>query len=1180
MGKVLSRITPILLSAFLAAESAVCLPEQVYACEDGAALFECEDFAIDETAQEEEAVEIEEVQLEETETEETEIEETEFEDVELEESETEEADDETDSELTDEEDIDDAAFQGEVTTRDEVFLEGKCGDNLQYQVINHYTTEVNGGHEFTSKKVIMKISGSGEMYDYSKDNLAPWASEWTNVSEITFEEGITSIGDYAFCMAIRGHVVHSPAIKLPSTVKRVGNYAFYGTDLRYVKLPEVMDSVGDCAFANCSLSTYANNEVVFPKTIRYIGKYAFAGAPFKNGIEFNGTEVIDDSAFSGCKISGITFSDSLKKIGSEAFKDVKLSQAELTFPVGLEYIGDRAFYNAKAYKVAFRGDVPETLGKDVFLHFGAGPTGRELVIRYPVEYHKWEEVVNGDYTEWTGREVQFEAYKSILKAHFHDPYGNVIEQIYTTESVLVAPELVLKEGDKLYGWYSDAYNQCVETRWNFETEIKDDVDLYARLETADCRVMFDTGCDAVVPYQIIPGGKTAVMPARPKCDGKIFVRWEDKNAPGKEFDFRTPLYEDTTLVAVWREPGVVTCYGYKSSVEFTGFPVTFPDLKVFLDEEELAYGRDYTVDNHNSINAGIHSFAVKLQGDYSGTIGQLYFINRAVLSDDPDKTNVYFAKTWPVLKYNGKVQKPKPVLKLKSKDGEYTLKEGRDYTLTYPHTDKKYDEYDPDAYEYDPDAFKAPGEYDVVIEGKGNFAGTMTCSVTISKLKDFSKCSVKVLEDCTYTGEAEIPRLLVKYGKKVLKCYVDDEFYGWEEGDYYYELGNCVNTGIGTLYLYPVDTNTYCGVKVVHYNIVGTSIKDAEISGVEDLAYTGQSRIQKNLTVSYDGKVLQGMPRYEFEAGMANPDYPEYPDCKYTYEYINNVKIGTAKLVIKGVNGFSGEVTIPFKITKPYITKLDTIDIQENVRYSYKGAEPEVKLVDGRYRLVEGKDYSVKLSGNKKPGTGKIVIKGKGNYIGTITGTFEITANDLGSSEVTAKDITFRKSAYIKPSDLRIMDDRGNKLRVGKDIAKDITYTYAKDCVVIQKDEKVRRNAGDPVDKKDCLQSGTVVNCTIKGLSNYTGETTVTFRIVDKLIDYAKVTIKDQAYTSIAVVPDKKSIRVTLGKTVLDDDDYEIVGCTNNVRAGKATITLKGKGNYGGTVTATFNITPMKTRRY
>ena len=61
---------------------------------------------------------------------------------------------------------------------------------------------------------------------------------------------------------------------------------------------------------------------------------------------------------------------------------------------------------------------------------------------------------------------------------------------------------------------------------------------------------------------------------------------------------------------------------------------------------------------------------------------------------------------------------------------------------------------------------------------------------------------------------------------------------------------------------------------------------------------------------------------------------------------------------------------------------------------------------------------------------------------------------------------------------------------------------------------------------------------------------------------------------------DKKSIRVTLGKTVLDDDDYEIVGCTNNVRAGKATITLKGKGNYGGTVTAAFNITPMKTRRY
>ncbi|MDC7292348.1 hypothetical protein NXH67_02295 [Butyrivibrio sp. DSM 10294] len=42
--------------------------------------------------------------------------------------------------------------------------------------------------------------------------------------------------------------------------------------------------------------------------------------------------------------------------------------------------------------------------------------------------------------------------------------------------------------------------------------------------------------------------------------------------------------------------------------------------------------------------------------------------------------------------------------------GDFTLKEGRDYTLTYEN--KK-------------SAFKVPGEYKITVNGKGNYRGTL-----------------------------------------------------------------------------------------------------------------------------------------------------------------------------------------------------------------------------------------------------------------------------------------------------------------------------------------------------------------------------------------------------------------------------------------------------------------------
>lgn len=90
---------------------------------------------------------------------------------------------------------------------------------------------------------------------------------------------------------------------------------------------------------------------------------------------------------------------------------------------------------------------------------------------------------------------------------------------------------------------------------------------------------------------------------------------------------------------------------------------------------------------------------------------------------------------------------------------------------------------------------------------------------------------------------------------------------------------------------------------------------------------------------------------------------------------------------------------------------------------------------------------------------------------------------------------------------------------------------------------------------------------------NYSGTKTATFRITQRDISSAQAAkINDVAYTGKANMP--AVVLNDLGKTLVKDTDYT-VSYTNNTNAGTATVTIKGKGNYSGTRTATFKIVPQ-----
>lgn len=88
--------------------------------------------------------------------------------------------------------------------------QGVCGaeeDNISWKLCEDGTLE---------------ILGQGEMKCWNEETDVPWALFQKDIKKIEISEGITSIGDYAFCNCV--NVVET---EIPDSVKKVGMCAFF-----------------------------------------------------------------------------------------------------------------------------------------------------------------------------------------------------------------------------------------------------------------------------------------------------------------------------------------------------------------------------------------------------------------------------------------------------------------------------------------------------------------------------------------------------------------------------------------------------------------------------------------------------------------------------------------------------------------------------------------------------------------------------------------------------------------------------------------------------------------------------------------------------------------------------------------------------------------------------------------
>lgn len=133
----------------------------------------------------------------------------------------------------------------------ETIASGNCGEAL--------TWTLDGSSTLT-------ISGTGEMWNWERFD-APWNNHRDSVVSVVIENGVTSIGNYAF-----GGCTSLSDITMPSSMTSIGRGAFYYCpSLISITIPDGVTSIGRGAFENCINLT----SITIPNSVTSIGTSAF-----------------------------------------------------------------------------------------------------------------------------------------------------------------------------------------------------------------------------------------------------------------------------------------------------------------------------------------------------------------------------------------------------------------------------------------------------------------------------------------------------------------------------------------------------------------------------------------------------------------------------------------------------------------------------------------------------------------------------------------------------------------------------------------------------------------------------------------------------------------------------------------------------------------------------------------
>ena len=155
-----------------------------------------------------------------------------------------------------------------------IIASGKCGDGISWSL------DENG---------VLWLSGEGKMDDYESADVSPWAKKRGRIVEVNFENGITTVGGYAFrnCSRLQ-------KVTLPSSLQSIKQSAFnHCAELTSIEIPEGTETIDEFAFTGCE----ALADVTIPESMKTIKRYAFRGCNKLRKVKTNSDCILGTHAF-------------------------------------------------------------------------------------------------------------------------------------------------------------------------------------------------------------------------------------------------------------------------------------------------------------------------------------------------------------------------------------------------------------------------------------------------------------------------------------------------------------------------------------------------------------------------------------------------------------------------------------------------------------------------------------------------------------------------------------------------------------------------------------------------------------------------------------------------------------------------------------------------------------------
>ncbi len=212
-------------------------------------------------------------------------------------------------------------------------VSGTCGENLNWELTDDGT---------------LTIFGTGNMSDYAT-TVAPWYRYAQDITGVIIKDGVTYIGDYAFC-----YCSNLTDIVISTSVSSIGRGVFeYCYNLKYINVDQGgsyfnSDSNGILFNADKTIliqvpATY-NGSYTIPDSVVSIGSFAFCNCVKLTNVDIPDTVLsIGDNAFNHCtELIQLKLPNKLESIGVGAFTCC-FALEEISIPSGVQRIEENTF---------------------------------------------------------------------------------------------------------------------------------------------------------------------------------------------------------------------------------------------------------------------------------------------------------------------------------------------------------------------------------------------------------------------------------------------------------------------------------------------------------------------------------------------------------------------------------------------------------------------------------------------------------------------------------------------------------------------------------------------------------------------------------------------------------------------------------------------------------------------